>query len=289
MKRIFSCFLLVILFMSCINVCVLNEAAGNGCDAIEQQFENSRKIKSRAIPRITKVTSITFAKLKNTLQVGEQQRIEVNIKYTGDKPARTDVKIHSKNNKIATIIDEGNNGFWIKTYKIGKVTIVAECLGKSKSKTLQVAPNIPVDSRFSSVLPIRVYPISKGKIIMYEELNQPFSTISYINGSKDECIIRAFYDNGWVKVSYPVKNGIKTAYCYLSDFIDPLHAVELYIAYVSKKTTTYRRSDLYESFGWVWVDQFFVVAEQGIACQIIYPVDSGGCKMGWIRKSQVKR
>jgi len=289
MIKILSFFLLTVIFNSCMDVCVFSEAASENGVSIEQQYKKAKLEKIEIVPRSTKVTSISFEKLKNTLGVGEEQRIEVVIKFTGTAPKRNDIIIYSKNERVAKITDKGKNGFWIKTYKIGKVTIVAECLGKSKSKTLQVAPRIPVDSRLSSVLPIKVYPISKGKIIMYEELNQPFNTISYINGNKDECIIKAFYNNGWVKVSYPVENEVKTAYCYLSDFIDPLHVVKLYIAYVNEKTTTYRRSDLHESFGWVWVDQFFVVAEQGIACQIIYPINSGGWKMGWIRKSQVKR
>ena len=144
-----------------------------------------------------------------------------------------------------------------------------------------------IDYRFISVLPIKSYLISKNRITTYKGINQPFNSVSYIDGNKDECIIEAVYTSGWVKVTYPIKNGIKTAYCYLSDFIDPLYAVNHYVARVKDKTTTYQRHDMLKSYGWVWIDQFIVVAEKNNACQIIYPIDAGGWKMGWIRKSQI--
>ena len=144
-----------------------------------------------------------------------------------------------------------------------------------------------IDYRFRSVLPIKSYLLSKNRVTTYKGINQPYSSLSYIDGTKDECVIEAVYTSGWVKVTYPIKNGKKTAYCYLSDFIDPLYAVSHYVAKVNDKTTTYQRYDLLKSYGWVWKDQFIVVAEKNNACQIIYPIDAGGWKMGWIRKSQI--
>ena len=144
-----------------------------------------------------------------------------------------------------------------------------------------------IDRRFESVLPIKSYLISKDRVTTYKGINQPFNSVSYIDGKKDECVIEEVYTSGWVKVTYPIKNGKKTAYCYLSDFIDPLNAVNHYEAGVKDKTTTYQRNDLSKSYGWVWKDQFRVVAEKNNACQIIYPIDAGGWKMGWIRKSQI--
>ena len=86
-----------------------------------------------------------------------------------------------------------------------------------------------------------------------------------------------------------LKNGNKTAYCYLSEFIDPSNAISHYKAAVNDKTTTYQRYDLSKSYGWVWKDQFIVVAKKSNACQIIYPIDSGGWKMGWIRQTQINK
>ena len=46
----------------------------------------------------------------------------------------------------------------------------------------------------------------------------------------------------------------------------------------------YRRSDLKETIGTVFsTDEIFVIAEKDDVLQIIYPLDGGGYKMGWIK------
>ena len=131
MKRISAILLLIVVSLCLVNTNAMGESTTSNDVMIDQQI--------KIVPRATKVSSITFDKLEKALRVGEQQRIQVNIKYTGTKPKRSDMTMYSKNPSIAEIIDKGSNGFWIKAYKTGKVTIVAECLGKSNSITLNVA------------------------------------------------------------------------------------------------------------------------------------------------------
>ena len=241
------------------------------------------------VPRATNVKSISIKPLKKVFGSRELQRLWIDITYTGSASKQIDLMVYSTKPSVVEVIDKGEYGFWIETYESGKATIVAACMGKSASITIQVVSKIPVNSKFSSVVPMKVYPLSKGRVTTFQGIDEPFDTVSYIDGSKDECVIKAFYDNGWVKVTYPIKNGTKTAYCYLTDFIDPSCSVRLFEGKVSEKTTTYRRSDLSQSYGFVLTrDKLIIVAEQGKAYQIIYPVDSGGWKMGWIQKTRVK-
>ncbi|MCL2672633.1 MAG: dockerin type I domain-containing protein [Clostridiales bacterium] len=143
------------------------------------------------------------------------------------------------------------------------------------------------DNRFARFSSIGGYTLSTGRVTTYKGFNEPFDTTSYIDGI-DLCTIQKIYANGWVKVSYPVTSGTKTAYCPLSEFINPASEVEHYAARVSANTTVYRRSDLSQSTGSVWTtDEFWVVAEDGQRLQILYPLDAGGWKMGWINKSAI--
>jgi hypothetical protein len=86
-------------------------------------------------------------------------------------------------------------------------------------------------------------------------------------------------------VEYPVTSGKKIAFCKLENFIDPSIAVTPYKGKVSNTTYVYQTSSMTVSIGSVWsTDVFYVVADNGLQLQIIYPLDSGGWKMGWINK-----
>lgn len=144
-----------------------------------------------------------------------------------------------------------------------------------------------LDSRFSKFSGgIDCYTLSTGRTTTYQDVNVAFDTPSYIDGATDLCTVQKIYDNGWVKVSYPlVSGGNKTAYCKLSDFIIEGTEVMHYTSTVSANTKVYRRPDMSETTGSVWTtDTFTVVAEYENKLQIIYPLDSGGWKMGWISK-----
>lgn len=143
------------------------------------------------------------------------------------------------------------------------------------------------DVDFEEFDSIECYTLSTGRVTTYKFVDKPFDTTSYIDGTTDKTTILDIYDNGWVKVQYPLYNGTnKTAYCYLTDFISPDEMVEEFYEYtVSANTYVYRRSDMTEQFGTVYpTDKITVVAEKNNMLQIIYPLDSGGYKMGWIQK-----
>lgn len=144
------------------------------------------------------------------------------------------------------------------------------------------------DVTFEDYDTIDCYTISSGRVTTYEFIDKPFSTASYIDGATDKTTILDVYDNGWVRVQYPRYDGTnKIAYCYLSDFISPNEMVEEFYEYtVSTNTYVYRRSDMAEQFGIVYpTDKITVVGKKNNMLQIIYPLDNGGYKMGWIQNN----
>lgn len=145
-----------------------------------------------------------------------------------------------------------------------------------------------LNSTYGQFTSIQGYTISDKRVTTYAGFDTPFSTTSYIDGEKDLCTILRIYENGWVKVNYPTASGTKTGYCYLSDFFDSGNLIELYTAHTKETTTVFSKPDMETSLGSVWkTDEFYVIADNGIQVQIIYPIDSGGWKLGWILKSTI--
>lgn len=133
--------------------------------------------------------------------------------------------------------------------------------------------------------PIKAYTISTGKTKTYESVDG--KETGYIAGNTDLCTIKAVYTNSWVKVTYPTNKGSKTAYAKASAF-----AAAFKILGTTNTTSTqkvYRRSDLKDKLGEVnKSDSIKIIGESGSNLQIIYPLDAGGYKMGWIAASKVK-
>ena len=142
------------------------------------------------------------------------------------------------------------------------------------------------DNRFSKFDKISCYALSTERVTTYKFFDEPFSTTSYIDGTTDVVTILEVYENGWAKVEYPVSSGTKVAYTYLNDFISSEEMIQkFYEIALSQNTTVYRRSDLSTSYGTVYpTDKCYVVADDGNALQVIYELDAGGWKMGWLRK-----
>ncbi len=144
-------------------------------------------------------------------------------------------------------------------------------------------------SLYGSFKNIKGYTLSTGRVNTFSGIGIPFSGASYIDGSADSCTIQEIYEDGWVKVSYPVSSGTKTAYCPLSAFFDTTHSTKLYTGQVSSATTVYARADRAKSIGQVATkDIVYVIADDGKNLQIIYPLDAGGWKVGWILRSDLK-
>ena len=145
-------------------------------------------------------------------------------------------------------------------------------------------PGLVENSMFST--PLISYTISTGNVPTYSSVSASSSS-GYITGSTDQCTINKVYTNGWVKVTYPVSSGTKTAYAKLSDFVNS--GVDHYQVKVKANTSVYRRSDLSQTIGTVYsTDVINVVGKSGSNLQIIYPI-SGGYKMGWISQNVIEQ
>lgn len=142
---------------------------------------------------------------------------------------------------------------------------------------------------FSDVI---CYATFDHNITTYVQIGVPFEGKSYIDGSAtsdaDVCVIKQFYDNGWMKVAYQTYNGVKTAYCYTSDFMN-LDASGVVETSTFQDEVVYKKPNLYEKLGTIASrDTAYVVSSQGNVKQIIYPLDTGGWKMGWIASAKLR-
>lgn len=127
---------------------------------------------------------------------------------------------------------------------------------------------------------ITAYTQSTERVKTYEEVNGAYS--GYIEGALDECELLEIYENGWCKVGYPTARGKKEAFTQTSNFFVNTDFSSMTMQLGSNKDV-YRRSDLSQKFGTVYgTDQIFVVGWQNGNTQIIYPLDAGGYKCGWI-------
>lgn len=138
-----------------------------------------------------------------------------------------------------------------------------------------------LDEAFKAFDSVKTYTLSTGNVPTF--LHFDGDQAGTIYGSEDLCTIEKFYKNGYVRVHYPISSGQKTAYCPLSAFIAPEQRFDLAPVCFDANQTVYRRSALTESIGTVYnTDKAYCVARTNGAMQIIYPLDAGGWKMGWV-------
>lgn len=143
-----------------------------------------------------------------------------------------------------------------------------------------------LDPTFSAYGPITAYALTSDRIYTQKQIGETGTDYGYIDGSTDKCTIVQIYDNGWCKVRYPVGNLTKTGYCKLSAFVDPESRITAYTTQTTQTVTVYTTPAMTTSLGSVWsTDTVTVVAQKDGLAQIIYPLDSGGFKMGWINNA----
>lgn len=141
-----------------------------------------------------------------------------------------------------------------------------------------------VDPDFQTFETVYAYTRSEGRVTTYLDIDG--ESTGYISGSEDLCTIEKFYACGYVRVNYPIATGTKTAYCPLDEFIDPLKRVRIYPVTFSRNQSVYRRQDLSERLDTVYTtDEAYCLAVDGNALQIMYPLDAGGWKLGWVPKT----
>lgn len=152
--------------------------------------------------------------------------------------------------------------------------------------------NYELDKTYCDFPNIQSYAQSDGKIYVQSKVGNTGTGYGYIDGSTDLGTISQIYTNGWCKVKYPVGSAgyIKTGYCKISEFIEESTQVTPYQAKVAETVKVYRTSSGTTQLGSVWsTDTFTVIAKKGGMAQIIYPLDSGGYKMGWLDESKIQK
>ena len=133
------------------------------------------------------------------------------------------------------------------------------------------------DTSFSC--PFRAYPASTTTVSTYN------SSLIVESGrwidSVDECTILTVFTNGYCRLSYPSSSGTRIAYAKLSDFIPS--GISHYSYSPASVMDTYSRADKIAKYGSVSpTDNCTVVGKSGTCLQILYPLYSGGFKLGWI-------
>lgn len=149
--------------------------------------------------------------------------------------------------------------------------------------------NYLLDEAFVPFDTIVAYALGTGRVYTQKQVGDTGTEYGYIVGGADECTVLQIYSNGWCKVNYPVGELTKTGYCELSAFIPEDAAIKHYTSYTSGNTPVYSSPEFSEQIGSVWsTDVITVVAEKDGLAQIIYPLDIGGYKMGWINANAIQ-
>ena len=148
--------------------------------------------------------------------------------------------------------------------------------------------NYELDANYAEFDSIVTYAPTSERIYTQKQVGNTGTDYGYIDGSVDECTILQIYENGWCKVNYPVGDLTKTGYCQVSSFIQPGAVAQPYTAQTGPSVKVYTTAARSVQLGTVWsTDEFTVVAEKDGSAQIIYPLDDGGYKMGWIDASTI--
>ncbi len=126
--------------------------------------------------------------------------------------------------------------------------------------------------------PITAYSQNNESVQMY---NRIYGNESGIYNAGEPLTIQTVYHNGWVEAVYTENGESKTGFCKLSSFIT--QKLSPYSMTTKAKTKVYGRQDMAKSIGTVFVsDIFTVVNRTETLLQILYPLDAGGFKLGWI-------
>ena len=143
-------------------------------------------------------------------------------------------------------------------------TMVATCTTCYPPKT--------VDERFSPYMPAGVYPLSTGRINVYDAAGNVYDN-RYIDGATDICVIWEIYTDGWCKVRYPStaeESGHFDAYVPLSTFTATTNQ---FVWIAEADYNTYKRADLQESMLTISSGMNCLVLDsRGSLRQVLHPV-----------------
>lgn len=139
------------------------------------------------------------------------------------------------------------------------------------------------------VTPIKAFPISNANnTYVYASVGGTKIGTIY---AEDLCTILGFYSNGmWIKVSYPLSNGKgnKTGYVKTSAFFDSTSTSWNQIK-LKSNATVYRRYTGSSTIGTAYsTDTVYMVSQKQGMTQIIYSLNGGGYKCGWVKDSCIQ-
>lgn len=130
----------------------------------------------------------------------------------------------------------------------------------------------------------------------YTKINEKTPVYAAINGNvknnkiygTDLCFIDAVFDNGWCHVNFTLDaGGMDHGYVKTSVFFD---GKNIFFDEIGASIPVCSRGDLSESIGKVSAkSKIYFVGENEDAAQIIFPVSTGGYKLGWVDKEALKK
>lgn len=152
------------------------------------------------------------------------------------------------------------------------------------ASTVALAAGNTVWTRFPKKL--QAYPISTGYTTVYQSTSTSSSVIGKFDGL-DPVTINEVYTDGWASITYQLTaGGSKTGYCNFDQAFLPQNLITWggsSLAKVSGSQTVYRRYDCKDKFGTVTSDDpITLLGSVGSKSLIIYSLDSGSYKMGWV-------
>lgn len=145
-----------------------------------------------------------------------------------------------------------------------------------------VPPDVTFETDNRYPTPITTYPMAtSGKLTVYNSGLGAYSQSDAYIAYNDLCTINAVYTNGYCSVTYPTSKGSRTEYAKTSDFI--AGNITPYAWKPSQNISAYTRSDMSTVFGEVYTtDNCTAVGSSGSKLQVIYPLNAGGYKLGWV-------
>lgn len=131
---------------------------------------------------------------------------------------------------------------------------------------------------------------NSGKIYPYTDstLKTRESTTRWIDCAKDECRIVDFADKA-LKISYPLDSGKRAVGWFPMDMFTSTNVANaMNYKTVTAKLKAYKRSDGKDKLGNTAAGtNIYILRKSGSYTQIIYPLDKGNWKMGWVLTSNL--
>ncbi|MBE6679308.1 MAG: CHAP domain-containing protein [Ruminococcaceae bacterium] len=150
---------------------------------------------------------------------------------------------------------------------------------------VEITYNSSEDINESYPTPFQCYTLKGTTYEVYSSIGGS-KTGGYI-ASNDVCRVEEIYANGWLKVTYPISGGTRTAYSPSSEFFDASYG-NVRTATISTDTTAYYRSDLADVRGTAEAgDVCTIIGESGDCYCVLCPwsTSSAGRFLVWIYKS----